>query len=84
MLTLVYFARIREQLGLDSEQLPLPAGVTTVGQLIEHLVAERGPRWAEVLQAPNLLVAVNQEMVDPQQPLGESDEVAFFPPVTGG
>ncbi|NVK42293.1 MAG: molybdopterin converting factor subunit 1 [Oceanospirillaceae bacterium] len=84
MLQLVYFARVREQLGIDQEALALPAGVTRIEQLIDYLVAERGDRWAEVLKAPNLLVAVNQEMVDLQAALADGDEVAFFPPVTGG
>ncbi|MFC6670980.1 molybdopterin converting factor subunit 1 [Marinobacterium aestuariivivens] len=84
MLQLVYFARVREQLGLDQERLALPPGVGRVEQLIEHLVAERGETWRQVLKAPNLLVAVNQEMVDQGAALQDGDEVAFFPPVTGG
>ncbi len=84
MLQLVYFARVREQLGLDQEVLALPAGIERVEQLIDHLVAERGEQWSRVLKAPNLLVAVNQEMVDQQTALKDGDEVAFFPPVTGG
>ncbi|GGO88306.1 molybdopterin synthase sulfur carrier subunit [Marinobacterium nitratireducens] len=84
MLQLVYFARVREQLGVDQEALALPAGVERVGQLVDHLVAERGEGWSRVLKAPNLLVAVNQEMVDLQAALKDGDEVAFFPPVTGG
>lgn len=84
MLTLVYFARFREALGVDQEQVALPEGVTTITQLIDTLVAERDARWASVLRAPNLLVAVNQAMVDTNHPVQDGDEVAFFPPVTGG
>ncbi|MCV6589714.1 MAG: molybdopterin converting factor subunit 1 [Marinobacterium sp.] len=83
-LTLVYFARFRETLGLDREQVMLPEGVTTVAQLIDSLVAERGEPWQSVLTAANVLVAVNQEMVDVACSLSAGDEVAFFPPVTGG
>jgi sulfur-carrier protein len=83
-LQLVYFARVREQLGLDAEALQCPAQVSRVDQLIDYLVAERGERWQAVLKAPNLLVAVNQEMVSLSATLAEGDEVAFFPPVTGG
>jgi len=84
MLTLVYFARFREALGKDQEQFALSEGVKTVAQLIDQLVAERGSDWEAVLKAPNLLVAVNQEMVDAQQVIQDGDEIAFFPPVTGG
>lgn len=84
MLQLVYFARVREQLGLASESLACPAGVERVEQLIDYLVAERGEAWQQVLKAPNVLVAVNQEMVSVSTSLADGDEVAFFPPVTGG
>lgn len=81
---LIYFASIRERLGCDQEQLGLPANVATVADLIEWLASERGGVWAEVLLGPRLLCAVNQEMCTLQQVLQDSDEVAFFPPVTGG
>jgi molybdopterin synthase sulfur carrier subunit len=84
MLQLVYFARVREQLGLESESLSCPSGVERVEQLIDYLVAERGEAWQQVLKAPNVLVAVNQEMVGVSASLADGDEVAFFPPVTGG
>ncbi len=83
-LQLVYFARVREQLDLDAEVLQCPAELCRVDQLIDYLVAERGERWQTVLKAPNLLVAVNQEMVSLSTSLADGDEVAFFPPVTGG
>ncbi|MBV1790310.1 molybdopterin converting factor subunit 1 [Marinobacterium sp. D7] len=81
---LVYFASVREQLGIDSETLTLPAGVGTVEQLIAWLAAERGGPWAATLRDQRLLCAVNQEMTTLQTALNDSDEVAFFPPVTGG
>ncbi len=83
-LQLVYFARVREQLGMEQESLQCPAEVERVEQLIDYLVSERGSLWQQVLQAPNLLVAVNQEMVSVASALADGDEVAFFPPVTGG
>jgi molybdopterin synthase sulfur carrier subunit len=83
-LQLVYFARVREQLGLDVEELQCPAELCRVDQLFDYLVAERGERWQAVLQAPNLLVAVNQEMVSLSASIADGDEIAFFPPVTGG
>ncbi len=81
---LIYFARVREQLGLDEETLALPEGIATLAQLVDWLVQERGEPWGSVLQAPDLICALNQEVVDRQASVSEQDEVAFFPPVTGG
>lgn len=84
MITLVYFASFREKLGQDREQMTLPEAVTNVSELTAHLVADRDAVWADTLQAANVLVAVNQEMVEADHPVVDGDEVAFFPPVTGG
>ncbi len=84
MLTLNYFASLREKLGLESEQLDCPAGANTVAELVDALVATRDPQWRETLCAANVLVAVNQEMVDSDHTFEDGDEIAFFPPVTGG
>ncbi|WP_417534731.1 molybdopterin converting factor subunit 1 [Marinobacterium stanieri] len=80
----IYFARVREQLGVDEETLTCPAGVSTLAGLVDWLAAERGAPWDKVLQAPDLICAVNQEVVDRQVAVSDQDEVAFFPPVTGG
>jgi len=82
--TVLFFASLREQLGQPREQLELPAGVATVGALRDHLRARGGP-WANVF-APNKPVraAVNQDMVQPAAAIKAGDEIAFFPPVTGG
>lgn len=84
MITLVYFASFREKLGQDREQMVLPDNVTNITELTTHLVAGRDALWADTLQAANVLVAVNQEMVEADHPVADGDEVAFFPPVTGG
>jgi molybdopterin synthase sulfur carrier subunit len=84
MIRLVYFARLREDLGIAGESLDPPPDVSTVGALRAHLVA-RGGAWAASL-APGraVRVAVNHDMADPATPVKAGDEVAFFPPVTGG
>lgn len=82
-LRILYFAALREALGQSSEQFALPAGVGSVGELHAHLVA-RGGAWDALAQAKNLRVAVNQRMAVMDAPLKDGDEVAFFPPVTGG
>ncbi len=84
MITLLYFARLRETLGAGQEQLALPAGVATLRALRAHL-AQRGGAWArEMAEGRNLRAAVNQTIATADAPVADGDEVAFFPPVTGG
>ncbi|OFZ90678.1 MAG: molybdopterin converting factor subunit 1 [Betaproteobacteria bacterium RBG_16_66_20] len=80
----LYFASVREKLGRDAEELELPADVSTIAGLRTHLRA-RGGAWAEALAESRLLrTAVNQDMAPPAAAIKPGDEVAFFPPVTGG
>ena len=80
----LYFASVREKLGKDAEELDLPAGVVTVAGLRSHLRA-RGGAWAGAMAEGKLLrAAVNQDMAQPAAAIKAGDEVAFFPPVTGG
>lgn len=81
MINVLFFAQIRELIGCD--RLTLPADVATVAELRRTLAA-RGDRWALALEDEKVLTAVNQSLVDMQHPLRAGDEVAFFPPVTGG
>lgn len=81
-LRVLYFASVREALGVASEDWP--ASAATVADLRAELVA-RGQPWAEALAADRALrCAINQQMCAPSSPLQDGDEVAFFPPVTGG
>ena len=84
MVTLLYFASLRESLGCSREQLPLPAGTATVSALVEQLRTRDAP-WTDAF-APGKTwrVAVNQQMASLATPVRPGDEVAFFPPVTGG
>ncbi len=83
MLKILYFASVREKLGQGSEELALPDGVASVAGLLGFL-AKRGGAWASLAAIRNLRCAVNQEMVGIDAPIASGDEVAFFPPVTGG
>ncbi|BAO30268.1 molybdopterin converting factor subunit 1 [Sulfuritalea hydrogenivorans] len=83
MIKVLFFAGLRETLGKGSESLALPAGVGTVGALRDHLAA-RGEAWSALATMKNLRSAVNQQMVGPEAAIKAGDEVAFFPPVTGG
>lgn len=80
---ILYFAGLRERLGRGEEHIELPAGVSNVAALRDHLVA-RGAPWSDLAGLKNLKAAVNQEMAGLDAPVAEGDEVAFFPPVTGG
>jgi molybdopterin synthase sulfur carrier subunit len=84
MIDILYFARIRESLGLGKERLELPAGSVDVADLITHLSNTRGESWSQALGQVNLLVSVNQALVKPDHKIHDGDEVAFFPPVSGG
>lgn len=78
---ILYFASLKEALGMASESIELPAGVTTVGTLRDWLVTQGREKLAS---AKNLRCAVNQDMAGLDAPVREGDEIAFFPPVTGG
>ncbi len=83
-LTVLYFAWLRERIGVGEEVFALPASVGTVGELMAWL-ARRGPRYAAAFENRRVIrCAVNQDFADPAAPIGPGDEVAFFPPVTGG
>ncbi len=82
-ITLLYFASLRESLGQRGEQLELPAGVGTVGALRDHL-ATRGEAWTRLAPGHNVRAAINQAMAADDAAIKAGDEVAFFPPVTGG
>ncbi|MSQ50059.1 MAG: molybdopterin converting factor subunit 1 [Betaproteobacteria bacterium] len=80
----LYFASVREKLGLNAEDLELPVSVATVADLRAHLRA-RGGVWSDALADTKLLrTAVNQDLAPATTAIKAGDEVAFFPPVTGG
>ena len=81
--TVIYLARLRETLGRGNEQIELP-DASTVATLVVAL-RDRGGPWAIELGAGRAVrVAVNHEMTDLTASLRDGDEVALFPPVTGG
>lgn len=81
-LTVRFFARFREE--LDTEQLTLPAkSGQTAGDLLATLASRGGP-WAQLQGGQPVMIAINQAMAKPGTAIKAGDEVAFFPPVTGG
>jgi molybdopterin synthase sulfur carrier subunit len=81
---LIYFAWVREKVGTAREELAPPADVANVGQLIRWLAAQGDNYAAAFDDASRVRVAVNQDYATMDQPVGPDDEIAFFPPVTGG
>ncbi|MDU1873929.1 molybdopterin synthase sulfur carrier subunit [Citrobacter sp.] len=81
MIKVLFFAQVRELVNTDA--LEVTAEFATVEALRQHLAA-KGERWALALEDGKLLAAVNQTLVSFDHSLNAGDEVAFFPPVTGG
>lgn len=83
-LDIVYFAWVRERLGMDQEQVKLSNGVETIGDVLTMLVA-RGDVYADIFSdIAKLRFALDQDYGIPATPIGSAQELAIFPPVTGG
>ena len=81
---LIYFAWLRARIGCAEEEIDLPPGVKDVAGLLDWL-RSRGSGYAEALRDLSVVrVAVNQNYVGVEHPVREGDEIAVFPPVTGG
>jgi molybdopterin synthase sulfur carrier subunit len=83
MIQLRYFASLRERLGIGDETVVLPDDVDTVAGL-QRWLQDRGEPWSEALADERLLVAVNHELREHAAGVRDGDEIAWFPPVTGG
>lgn len=83
MITVLYFAWMRERIDLPSEQVDA-SGLSTVDDLVAHLRG-KGPRYeAAFADMTSVRIAVDQKLSTPSAPLSGAREVAFFPPMTGG
>lgn len=81
MINVLFFAQVRELVGCDSVELePCYSDV----EQLRAFLAGQGHRWELALESGKLLAAVNQTLVSFDTPLADGDEIAFFPPVTGG
>jgi molybdopterin synthase sulfur carrier subunit len=83
MIQLRYFASLRERLGIGDEAVTLPDSVDTVAGL-QRWLQDRGEPWSGALADERLLVAVNHEVAERTAGVRDGDEIAWFPPVTGG
>lgn len=83
-ITILYFARIKEVVNYSSEEVVLPEGIETIIALKSWL-SKRGETWQKLFDGRGVVrAAINHELVDDMAAMDEGDEVAFFPPVTGG
>jgi molybdopterin synthase sulfur carrier subunit len=79
-----YFAWVRERVGKAEEDIDVPSGVATVGELMTWL-SGRGEEYAHAFDNPKVIrAAIDKTHVKPQALIGTASEIAFFPPMTGG
>jgi sulfur-carrier protein len=84
MTRLVYFAWVRERIGKHEEELEIPSSVVTVSDLLNHLKT-LGEEYETALEYENVIrVALDQEHVEHDEPIGYAREIGIFPPMTGG
>ena len=84
MTKLVYFAWVRERIGVDEEVVDLPETVKTGADLLRWMKT-RGENYEAALEFDNAIrIAVDQEHIDQKETIGTPREIAFFPPMTGG
>ena len=81
MLKVLFFAQTRELIGID--EMLIEDEFTTADELREYL-SQKGEKWALALEKGKLLVAINQTLMPLESAVKSGDEIAFFPPVTGG
>ena len=84
MITLLYFAWVRERIGQAEERLALPASVATVAGLLDHLATLSPGHAAALADREAIRIAIDEDFVSLDAPLAGAREIAIFPPVTGG
>lgn len=81
---ILYFAWLRQHVGAAEETIDLPADVTTAGGLIDWLAARSAGHAAAFQDRATVRIAIDQDFAEPDAPIQNAREIAFFPPVTGG
>ena len=82
MIKIKYFASLREALDVDQEMIDFVEGRSISD--IQVMLSDRSPVWSKSILDSNLIVSINQEVSDKSNLVSDCDEIAFFPPVTGG
>ena len=81
---LFYFAKVREVLGIDREEIDVESDIKTLAELVAFLKL-RGSQWQSIFDmSSSYRMAVNQELAEESHTINSNDEIAFFPPITGG
>ena len=83
MITVVFFAALREQLGCSEIKFDATDTISSVAE-VKQALTHKNKEWLRFFENNSLLAAVNHDMVDENHPVKSGDEVSFFPPVTGG
>lgn len=83
-LSILYFAWVRERIGMDGEVIPHPGAETTIAQVVAMLAARGGGHGEALGEPERLRAAIDQSFAPLDTPLGAARELALFPPVTGG
>ena len=83
-MNILYFAWMREHTGCTAEEIDLPDGVSTVAELLPHLASRSDGHATALRNLKTVRVAVNRTYGTLDTPICQGDEIAFFPPVTGG
>jgi molybdopterin converting factor subunit 1 len=81
---ILYFAWLRERIGFAEEQVEPPAGTGSVADLVVWLRSRSAGYALALADTARVRCAVNQEFATPEAPIADGDEIAFFPPITGG
>jgi len=84
MLHIVFFARVKEQLGCGSVELEWSQSLSSLESVKKQLYIRDNGLWGDILSEDNIICAINHTVVNGNAPLSDNDEIAFFPPVTGG
>lgn len=84
MLRVLFFGRVREELGSGSLDVAFQDAVESLDKLQQQLCKLHGEKWSQILGQDNIIRAVNQSVAAGDIALADGDEIAFFPPVTGG
>lgn len=84
MLRVLFFGRVREELDTGPLEVAFADTVSSLNKLQQDLCERHGEKWTQVLGQDNIVRAVNQSVVTDDMALTDGDEIAFFPPVTGG
>ncbi len=84
MIKVLFFGRLREKLKKDCLSINLSAELDSVEKLRAYLARTHGHVWERELNQKNIVMSLNQTVVSPETAVRDGDEVAFFPPMTGG